>query len=75
MVDIIDTLEVLKENAFPTTARIIQCAIDEISRLRVTEVAALELVDLILQPGDVALPTASHPLVRAIRGDGIQRVS
>lgn len=71
--DINDALEVLLENAPPTTARIIQHAIDEINRLRTVEVAALELVDSILQPGDVALPTEKHPLVKAIRGDSSQR--
>lgn len=72
-IDIIDALELILESTSDKTRQIIRLAISEIDRLRTVEVAALELVDLITQPGNVALPTEKHPLVEAIRGKWPQR--
>lgn len=71
--DLLDALELLCENnTSERTQRVLRLAIDEIERLRAIEIAALTLADdLTSRLGASAsypVPTADHPLIRAIRG-------
>jgi len=70
---IIAALELVADHADndPTVA-IIEHAIAEIERLTDVEIAALVLAQEITRSGgDIAVPTADSPIIRAIRGEPI----